>query len=68
MAGLKVSILGPKIGIKWVFLPSNLLGARMNTPIADKLSQNISRLVAKFRENRSRDVEKSMDGKILKNF
>ena len=35
----------------------------MNTPIGDKLFQNIPRRVAKFRENRPRDVEKSVDGK-----
>ena len=35
----------------------------MNTPIGDKLFQNTSRRVAKFRENRPRDVEKSVDGK-----
>ena len=35
----------------------------MNTPIGDTLFQNTSRHVAKFRENRHRDVEKSVDGK-----
>ena len=35
----------------------------MNTPIGDKLFQNIPRHVAKFRENRPKDVEKSVDGK-----
>jgi len=35
----------------------------MNTPIGDKLFQDIPRRVAKFRENRPRDVEKSVDGK-----
>jgi len=35
----------------------------MNIPIGDKLFQNTSRRVAKFRENRHRDVEKSVDGK-----
>jgi len=39
----------------------------MNTPIGDKLFQDIPRRVAKFRENRSRDVEKSVDGKKEKN-
>jgi len=29
----------------------------MNTPIGDKLFQNIPRRVEKFRENRPRDVE-----------
>jgi len=33
----------------------------MNTPIADKLFQDIPRRAAKFRENRARDVEKSVD-------
>ena len=65
MAGLKVSMLGPKIGKNWVFRPSNLLEAHMNIPIGDKLFQNIPRRVAKFRENRPRDVEKSVDGKKL---
>jgi len=38
----------------------------MNTPIGDKLLQDIPRCVAKFRENLHRDVEKSVDGKKLK--
>jgi len=48
---------------KPVFRPSNLLGAHVNTPIEDKLFQDISRRVAKFRENRPSDVENSVDGK-----
>jgi len=59
--GLKVSILCPKIGKIGVFRPSNLLGARMNTPIGNKLFQDIPRRVGKFRENWPRDVEKSVD-------
>jgi len=35
----------------------------MNTPIGDKLFQDIRRRMAKFRENLPRDVEKSVDGK-----
>jgi len=35
----------------------------MNTPIGDRLFQDITRRAAKFRENRPRDVEKSVDGK-----
>ena len=35
----------------------------MNTPIGDRLFQDIPRRVAKFRENRLRDVEMSVDGK-----
>ena len=58
MAGLKVSILGRKSAKLGVFRPSNL-----NTPIGDKLFQNIPRRVAKFRENLPMDVEKSVDGK-----
>jgi len=67
MAGLKVSILSPKMGKNWGggFRPSNLLGARMNTPIKDKLFQDIPHRVAKLRENRPRDDEKSVDGKKL---
>jgi len=38
----------------------------MNTPIGDKLFQDILRRVAKFRENRPMDVEKSVDGKKTK--
>jgi len=38
----------------------------MNIPIGDRLFQDIPRRVAKFRENRARDVEKSMDGKKSK--
>jgi len=63
MARLKVSIWGPKIGKNWSFLALNLLGAHMNTPIGDKLFQDITRHVAKFRENRPSDVEKSVDRK-----
>ena len=64
MAKLKVSILGPK----WTkiggggFAPQICYGAHMNTPIEDKLLQDISRAVAKFRENRPRNDEKSLDG------
>jgi len=39
----------------------------MNTPIRDKLFQDIPRSVAKFRENRPSDVEKSVDRKKRKN-
>jgi len=35
----------------------------MKTPIGDKLFQDIPHCVAKFRKNRPRDVEKSVDGK-----
>jgi len=35
----------------------------MNTPIRHRLFQYIPRRVAKFRENRPRDVKKSVDGK-----
>jgi len=38
----------------------------MNTPRGDSLFQIIPRRVAKFRENRPRDVEKSVDGKNKK--
>jgi len=37
----------------------------MNTPIGDKLFQNIPSRMAKFRDNRPRDIEKSVDGKKL---
>jgi len=39
----------------------------MNTPIEDRLFQNITRCVAKFRKNRPRDVEKSVDRKKRNN-
>jgi len=35
----------------------------MNTPTGDRLFQDTPRRVAEFRENRPRDVEKSVDGK-----
>jgi len=35
----------------------------MNAPIGERLLKNIPRRVAKFRENRHMDVEKSVDGK-----
>jgi len=37
----------------------------MNTPMRDKLFQDIPHHVAKFRENWLRNVEKSVDGKKL---
>jgi len=63
MVGLKMSILGPQIGENWGFSPLSFWRARMNTPIGDKVFQDIPRRVAKFRENRRRDVEKSVDWK-----
>jgi len=54
-----VSILGPLIGKNWGFSPLKLLGGN----IGDRLFQDILPRVAKFRENRPRDVEKSVDGK-----
>jgi len=38
----------------------------MNTPIGDKLFQDILRRMAKFRENRPRDVKKLVDENIKK--
>jgi len=38
----------------------------MNTHIGDKIFQNTPRRVAKFRENRPRDIEKSVVGKKIK--
>ena len=38
----------------------------MNTHIGDTIFQNTSRRVAKFRENRLRDDERSVDGKKIK--
>jgi len=35
----------------------------MNTPVGDRLFQDIPRRVAKLRENRPRDIEKSVVGK-----
>ena len=68
MAGLKVAILGPKIGKKrGFFAPKICQGAHTNTPIGDKLFQDIPRRVANFRENRPRDVENLVDGKKNKN-
>ena len=37
----------------------------MNTRIGNKLFQDILRRVAKFRENRPRDVDNLVDGKIF---
>jgi len=39
----------------------------MNTPIGDRLFQNIPCRVAMFRKNQPMDVEKSVDGKKTKN-
>jgi len=59
-----VAILGPEMGEKR-FSPLKFLGTRTNTPMGDKLFQNIQRRVAKFRDSRprSRNVEKSVHGK-----
>jgi len=62
MAGLKVSILGPQIGKNCFFAPQ-FLGAHMNIHIGDKIFQDTSRPVAKFRENRPTVVGKSVVGK-----
>jgi len=60
MAGLKVSILDPKIGKIGFFSPLKC----MNTRIRERIFQDTPRRVAKFRENRPiRDVEKSVVGK-----
>ena len=58
-----MSILGPKIAKIGAIALKFVRYARMNTRIGDKLFQDIPRRVAKFRENRPRDVEKSVDGK-----
>ena len=64
MAGLKVAILGAKIGKNGGFSPLKFVrGDRMNTPIGDKLFQDIPRRVANFDQNRPRDVENLVDGK-----
>ena len=66
MAGLKVAILGPKIAKKWGFFrPSNLLGGTYEHPYSNKLVQPILRRVAKFRENRPRDVENLVNGNFF---
>ena len=61
-------ILGPQIGENCSFRPSNLLGGTYEHPYRRRtvLFQGIPRRVAKFRENRPRDVEKSVDGKFFK--
>jgi len=66
MAGLKVAILGPKVGKRWGFSPLKFVRGRTNIHIRDKLFQDTSRRVPKFRENRPRDIENSVDGKKLK--
>jgi len=45
------------------FSSLKFLGARMNTHMGDKIFQDTPRRVVKFRENRPRDVEKSVVGK-----
>jgi len=56
---LKVSILDPQI-VELEFFVPNFYGARRNTAIEDKIFQHIPRRVAKFRENRPRDVKQSV--------
>jgi len=63
MTGLKVSILGPEIAKNVFFSPQTFLGAHMNTHIRDRIFHDTPRRVAKFSENRPRDVEKSVVGK-----
>jgi len=46
-----------------VFAPQTVWVARMNTPIGDRLFQDIPRRVAKFRNNRPRDVKNLWAGK-----
>ena len=67
MAGLKVAILGPKIGKNGGFSPLKFVrgGDRMNTPIGDKLFQDIPRRVANFDQNRPSDVENLVYGKKI---
>ena len=63
MLGLKVSTWGPEIGENWDFSPRIFSGGKYEHPIGHNQFQNIPRRVAKFRENRLRDVEKSVVGK-----
>jgi len=46
-----VSILGPKVAKNGGVLPLKFVRGHMNTPVGDKLFQDIPRCVAKFREN-----------------
>ena len=66
MAGLKVAILGPKIAKKWGFSPLKFVRGHVRNPyIGDKLFKHVPRRVAKFRENRHRDIENLVDGKKI---
>ena len=56
MAGLKVSILGPKLA-EMVFFPLKFLAARMNTP-QDVINLGTYRVVWQFCKNRSKDIHK----------
>ena len=58
-----MSTFGPQIGKNWSFLQLKLLGGTYEHPTGHNQFQNIARHVAKFRENRFRDDEKSVDGK-----
>ena len=54
---------GLKVAKNWGFSPLKFLGG---TYTGDKIFQNTPRRVAKFRENRPKDVEKSVVGKKIK--
>ena len=63
MVGLKVSTFGAQTGKNWSFSPLKLLGGTNEHPTGPNQFQNIAHHVAKFRENRFRDIKKSVDGK-----
>ena len=61
MAGLEMSILSPQIGEN--LFPPHIVQGHVWTPIYEIDYFWIYRVVWQFRENRPKDVEKSVDGK-----
>jgi len=61
-----VSTSGRHVGENWGFSPLKFLAGTYERPIGYNQFQNIPRGVAKVHKNRSRDVEKSVDGKKMK--
>jgi len=61
-----VSILDPQMGENSGFFTPEIFRGTYETAMGHNQFQNIPRRVAEFHENRSRDVEKPVDGKKIK--
>ena len=62
--GLKWSLFGPQVHENWSFSPLKLFRGHYEHPVDNQfLNINLPRRVAKFGENRFKNVEKSADRK-----